>query len=386
MLNIELLTGLGQLTRVPVTWLRNGKAMRDVSRSVDEGSAWMVSLIEEQAVFQLKPLERDVFVVILKEDDNTVILGPIAVLTGILVDDIYDGGGQNERSRFCTLTTAQFIALLDLLASILSPMITVDQLNKAIAVIASLAYDCPPPVKTSADPGREENLATYLLINAIRSGDTQQTDKAVADLVSCWKKEEAGQQPLRYLRARMLGVLGIVVYSLSGSVIPPELLNRRKEVAIGQIEGSDELDHLISIFEEGMVGLTGLVERYSIGRFSPIVNRVVRYLHEHITTGLKVPDIARLVNLSPNYLGSIFRQETGQSIPIYYNQLRINEAKKLLISTDWSVQSISNYLGFGTQAYFSRVFTDYVGYTPRKYRLSRLGGRNWSTADAGTSQ
>ena len=68
------------------------------------------------------------------------------------------------------------------------------------------------------------------------------------------------------------------------------------------------------------------------------------------------------------YLTHKFKEETGFCINDYVKNVKIERAKVLLKSTQMSVQEISEELAFGTRNYFTRIFTEIVGYTPIQFR------------------
>nr|WP_237446585.1 helix-turn-helix transcriptional regulator [Shimazuella alba] len=72
--------------------------------------------------------------------------------------------------------------------------------------------------------------------------------------------------------------------------------------------------------------------------------------------------------LNPIYLCQLFKNEVGISLREYIQQQKIEEAKRLLISTSYSLTDICTYLHFTDQSYFTKVFKKFVGITPKQYR------------------
>ncbi|TYP76854.1 AraC family transcriptional regulator [Paenibacillus methanolicus] len=83
---------------------------------------------------------------------------------------------------------------------------------------------------------------------------------------------------------------------------------------------------------------------------------------------LSLNKIAELLDLSPAYLGRIFKQITNKSLPDYVNEFRIVRAKELLASTPHSIEEISQRTGYNQSTYFYKVFKKYAGITPAEYR------------------
>jgi len=74
--------------------------------------------------------------------------------------------------------------------------------------------------------------------------------------------------------------------------------------------------------------------------------------------------------LTPNYLSSIIKKNTGDSIQEWIKNIIIMEAKNKLKTTDLTVLQISEDLNFANPSFFGRFFKQYVGVTPLKYRNS----------------
>jgi AraC-like DNA-binding protein len=81
-------------------------------------------------------------------------------------------------------------------------------------------------------------------------------------------------------------------------------------------------------------------------------------------------EIAGEININPDTLGKMFKKYTGSSINDYRNDLRINEAVKLLKTTDSSIINIAYAVGFDSLSSFYRVFQKNIGQPPTIYRDS----------------
>lgn len=95
-----------------------------------------------------------------------------------------------------------------------------------------------------------------------------------------------------------------------------------------------------------------------------LVRTVKQYIQEHYKENVDRNEIAAAVFVSPNYLSRCFRAETGTNLREYINQLRIEEAKRLLLSTNYTVGEIACEVGFENMSYFSTVFRKISGMTP----------------------
>ncbi|MBO1001117.1 helix-turn-helix domain-containing protein [Pseudogracilibacillus auburnensis] len=94
----------------------------------------------------------------------------------------------------------------------------------------------------------------------------------------------------------------------------------------------------------------------------------IDYIQKHYKEPIKLEKLAKLEHYHPVYFSSWFKQKTGKSPKTYISELRLDEAKRLLHSTTWSITSISEELGFKNSSSFTRWFVKYVGSPPQKYR------------------
>ncbi len=78
--------------------------------------------------------------------------------------------------------------------------------------------------------------------------------------------------------------------------------------------------------------------------------------------------VAKHVYVHPSYVSRIFSRKFGSHFRAYVNELRVDLAKDMLAKTDKSVGDICHEVGFSDHSYFNKVFKQYFGITPSKYR------------------
>lgn len=104
------------------------------------------------------------------------------------------------------------------------------------------------------------------------------------------------------------------------------------------------------------------LERSASG--TDIIGSVKQYIHSHFKEDLDRNALADVVHITPNYLSKRFRAETGMSLREYINQLRVEEAKRLLISTGSTISEVASAVGYDNISYFSTVFKKLCGMSP----------------------
>lgn len=98
-----------------------------------------------------------------------------------------------------------------------------------------------------------------------------------------------------------------------------------------------------------------------------------KYLKENYHNNISSTDLSEKFGFTPEYLGKIFKRYLRDTPNRYLTKLRLNEAKRLLISNpELEIQKIGEMVGYKDGFYFSRIFKNYTGIQPREYRLQRL--------------
>jgi len=82
----------------------------------------------------------------------------------------------------------------------------------------------------------------------------------------------------------------------------------------------------------------------------------------------RLEELAEQVGLSPSRFRTLFKALTGHSVVRYQNWVRVNKAKDLLLSGEYSVAQAAAEVGFHDTYYFSRLFRKMTGYAPSHYR------------------
>ena len=98
------------------------------------------------------------------------------------------------------------------------------------------------------------------------------------------------------------------------------------------------------------------------------VEGTLRIMEERFSEPLKLKNIADELHINSSYLSRLIASETGISFSSCLSYIRINHAKKLLQSTDLSVEEIGSRCGFCNASHFVKLFHNNEGMTPLQYR------------------
>lgn len=109
-----------------------------------------------------------------------------------------------------------------------------------------------------------------------------------------------------------------------------------------------------------------------------------KFIDDNIFIKLRTNDVAKHVHLSSKQLNRIFLKYGEISVFDYISDQKCLAAKELLLTTDLSLQIISDRLGFSDEFYFNRYFTKKTGITPMKFR--KINGHILKNKETGDSQ
>lgn len=161
-----------------------------------------------------------------------------------------------------------------------------------------------------------------------------------------------------------------------------EVTAARPIVPIRRIERAVSLlDEILSSLERDqspprLIGTAGaawkLLTQISVDRAMPEpgdpLQRAMSYLTERLDGSVRVPELAKLVGVSPSHLTALFRKATGGGVLAHHSALRMAEARQLLDGTTAGIAEIARELGFDDPLYFSRQFRRFHGVSPTDFR------------------
>ena len=83
---------------------------------------------------------------------------------------------------------------------------------------------------------------------------------------------------------------------------------------------------------------------------------------------ISIISLSSELHVSPNYLSTKFKKETGIKFIDYITNLRLSKSKQLLIETDMQIKEISAQVGYLTTSHFIRTFVKQEAITPLEFR------------------
>ena len=179
------------------------------------------------------------------------------------------------------------------------------------------------------------------------------------------------EDPLRNMKYLFVVNTGLATRFAIESGAPQEVVYSSSDIYIRKADVAKSIEEILKLNHDYWVYLVGLVrESRKTEQYSKPVIKCIDYITSFFNTKVTLEDLSGVTGLSPNYLAALFKQETGMTVVEYITKFRIESACALLTQTDYDYLQIALSLGFCTQSYFTKVFREHTGVTPRTYRLN----------------
>jgi two-component system response regulator YesN len=101
---------------------------------------------------------------------------------------------------------------------------------------------------------------------------------------------------------------------------------------------------------------------------SRIVNEAIRFLEENYAERFTLDELAETIPISRSYLTVLFKQGTGKSIWNYLLDVRMRQAKSLLLIGELRIYELASAVGYESSEHFSKVFKEYFGLSPSEFK------------------
>lgn len=192
-----------------------------------------------------------------------------------------------------------------------------------------------------------------------------ETEAEIDRLLKRLREMRLSRRSLENAIWRMLLLLERRLSSGSGSPYRPAL-------SLTQLEGCRCVGELKTLLLGSFRQVLITYQENAGGKNAYVVRRVKEYVQQHYGEPMTVDAIADEIHFSVNYVRSIFKEGTGQTILEYVTDYRFARACELLKDPTLKVREVANMVGYENISYFGSVFTKRYHLTPNEYRKKFL--------------
>jgi len=103
------------------------------------------------------------------------------------------------------------------------------------------------------------------------------------------------------------------------------------------------------------------------------VSKAIDYMKNNYNTRINLDSIVSDIFLSKDYFRQLFKRTTGMSVTDFIQQTRVEEACRLLLTTERTIFDIAGDCGFTDIKFFYKTFKKITGKTPGELRKEKEG-------------
>ena len=203
------------------------------------------------------------------------------------------------------------------------------------------------------------------LITKVKTGDLAEARKTLNELLAILILYE--DYSVDRLKVRIVELCALLSRAAIERGSDTNMVLEMNDRLINAIMRSDDMNDMCYQFQENMDIFTESLF-FSSDQSSVSIKKATEYIAAHFAEEITLADVANEIHLNASYLSTLFKQVTGVSFKEYLNKIRIEEAQRLLLNTDYPIMHIAISCGFSDQSYFTKVFKKHTGLTPKQYR------------------
>lgn len=136
----------------------------------------------------------------------------------------------------------------------------------------------------------------------------------------------------------------------------------------------DAVEFALNALEEALLWAQQATHESGLAKLDERVRRAINHLAAHSAEPFRLETVAQACGLSASRLSHLFKEQTGQTLQRYSEELRMRLAQQLLAHSSLPVAQIAAETGFEDPFYFAKRFRRFAGNSPSEYRVREARG------------
>jgi len=203
---------------------------------------------------------------------------------------------------------------------------------------------------------------------SIRTGDLEALYRSIEEPY-VGKFGTLARDPLRSTKNLIIVLITLASRSAIAGGMLPEVAFSMSDAFIQRVEELNNPGEVFALGRQAEVEYCTAVHNLSSsGRRNTLLARCKALIVQQLHSRLPVKELARQLEVTPDYLSRLFVREEGIKLTDYIMREKINYAKQHLAYTEDAYDVLAFSLGFSSQSHFGQAFKKWTGITPKQYR------------------
>lgn len=210
------------------------------------------------------------------------------------------------------------------------------------------------------------------LFEAVRRGDLPLARRCMEQLNTSGQAGRLSSNPLRQEQIIFISYITQITRAAMDAGVAEDLAYAMSDSYIQTSEKCTKLSQISALQERALRDFISAVKhKKESPPYSKSVRSAIHYMQSHLQERITLEQLADEAELSTGRFSHLFREETGLSPMMFLQRERLETAKSMLLYTDRPLSEISAALCFSSESHFIKVFREYTGRTPGRYRKSQ---------------
>lgn len=208
-------------------------------------------------------------------------------------------------------------------------------------------------------------IPTEKLIASLRSGNEKELENTIIELFTALFQKNTDMEMMRIVYMELISIClsflaerGLEITGILGTAFSPF----RQARQLFSVEAARK--EVMEIYKKVAAACGG----GAFTRSNKIAAQARDFIRNHyMDKNLSVEGIARNLYINAGYLRAVFKKEYGITVSGYIFQVRMTKAREIILTGQFKLMAVSQMVGFGDAAYFSKCFKKYYGISPSSF-------------------
>ncbi|PHV71837.1 hypothetical protein CS063_04585 [Sporanaerobium hydrogeniformans] len=141
-------------------------------------------------------------------------------------------------------------------------------------------------------------------------------------------------------------------------------------------ENETSLEEMVNYLKNIAYCVKETIEQEKKESYDENIYKAIGYIKERYDQNIRSKEVASYINMSEGYFSKYFKKIIGVNFTDYVNHIKIEKAKELLIRKKLTIQEVSEKIGYTNCSYFSQIFKEIEGVTPKQYQKANNTVKN----------